>query len=110
MHIERIPFSAFRSLVSCTHALRDPENDGCSWFATSDRRVAGRVYQDAESNDFHISILHFVSSGWELTEGPESYGDLGSAERGLVEAMERLTGQVMTKHATTDRKSLATPP
>ena len=68
MNIEPIPFSAFQSLISCASALREPDNGGCTWYATTDRRVAGRLYINAQTEQFCPTVLHFVRTGWEVKE------------------------------------------
>jgi hypothetical protein len=87
MEIEPIPFHAFQSLSSCTHALNDPDNNGCAWFATTDRRVAGRIYLDGENDAFRFSLLHFARAGWDVREPSNLYGRYEDAEVALFEAM-----------------------
>ena len=89
MEIETVPYSAFQSLTSCTHALSDPDNHGCAWFATTDRRVAGRIYLDPQNDAFRFSVLHFVRSGWDIREPSQLYGRYEDAEDALFAAMRR---------------------
>jgi hypothetical protein len=92
MKIESIPFNAFQSLTSCTHALSDPENNGCAWFATIDRRVAGRIYLDPKHDAFRISVLHFARAGWDVREPCNLYGRFEDAEAALLDAMRAESG------------------
>jgi hypothetical protein len=96
MEIEAIPFSAFQALISCTHALREPGNDGCGWYATTNRRVAGRIYIDAKTEQFHATVLHFVKAGWDVTELRCGCNAFDEAERALLQAMRELTGKRVT--------------
>ena len=54
-----------------------------------DRRVAGRIYLDAESDAFRYGVLHVVRSGWEIKESPQAFDRLEDAEAGLFAAMRR---------------------
>jgi len=97
MEIESIPYSAFQTLTSCTHALKDPDNHGCAWFATTDRRVAGRIYLDPDNDAFRFSLLHFVRAGWDIREPSYVYASYEDAEASLVDAMRRESiGKVVT--------------
>lgn len=97
MQIEPIPFSAFASLISCGQALKNSSNDGCAWYATTDRRVAGRIYFDADSDSFRHSVLHFVRSGWEIKESRQPFERLEEAEDSLFAAMRcESTGKEVT--------------
>ncbi len=89
MEIEPIPYSAFQTLTSCTHALNDPDNHGCQWYATTDRRVAGRIYLDLVGEAFRYSLLHFVRTGWEIKEARERFENFSDVETALLEAMKR---------------------
>jgi hypothetical protein len=93
MEIEAIPFSAFQSLTSCTHALREPDNDGCGWYATTDRRVAGRIYISAATEQFCSTVLHFVRAGWDVKELRRGYDSLDDAEAALFRSMTELIGK-----------------
>jgi hypothetical protein len=96
MNIEPIPFSAFQSLISCAHALREPDNGGCAWYATTDRRVAGRLYINAQTEQFCPTVLHFVRAGWEVKELRHGYDAFEDAEAALFQAMTELTGKPVT--------------
>ncbi len=89
MEIEAIPYSAFQTLTSCTHALNDPDNHGCQWYATTDRRVAGRIYLDPDDEAFRFSLLHFVRAGWEIDEPRQTFERFSDAETALLAAMRR---------------------
>lgn len=92
MEIESIPFTAFYTLTSCTHALNDSDNHGCHWYATTDRRFAGRIYLDAAYEAFRFSQLHFVRSGWEIFESPCIFDQFEDAERALIESLSEKAG------------------
>jgi hypothetical protein len=97
MEIESIPFHPFQSLTSCTHALSDPDNNGCAWFATTDRRVAGRIFLDPKHDAFRFSVLHFVRAEWDVREPSTLYGRYEDAEAALMEAMQaESTGKEVT--------------
>ena len=89
MEIEAIPYSAFHNLTSCTHALKNPSNVGCQWYATTDRRVAGRIYLDPDIEAFRYSLLHFARSEWTIEESRETLESFDDAEAALIEAMRR---------------------
>lgn len=87
MEIEPISYNTFQSLTSCTHALGEPDNPGFQWFATTDRRVAGRIFLEAKSEAFRITVLHHVRAGWEVRESSQLYGAYDDAEAALLEAI-----------------------
>lgn len=104
MVIEPVPHSAFVSLTSCGHALKDAENPGCGWYATTDRRVAGRIFLDHREEKFRISVLHFVKAGWEIREPHLSFSSFDEAQTALVESMSRLSvGKPITLKDVTPR-------
>lgn len=96
MEIEQIPFSAFQSLTSCTHALRKPQNDGCGWYATTDRRVAGRIYFDADEEQFRVTVLNFVRAGWDVEESSQRFASFDEAEAAVIRLMTAHLGQPVT--------------
>lgn len=96
MEIEPIAYSAFQSLTSCTHALRKPSNDGCGWYAATNRRVAGRIYFDAGMGEFLVTVLHFLRAGWEIEELPAQFESFDEAERALIGAMTEYFGKPVT--------------
>jgi hypothetical protein len=96
MQVESIPYSAFHSLTSCTQALRKPENPGCGWYATMNRRVAGRIYFDAKRDEFFLTVLHFVRAGWEVHEVRDHYASFDDAEAAIIRAMTALSGKQVT--------------
>lgn len=96
MEIEAVPYSAFQTLISCTHALRESENDGCAWYATTDRRVAGRIYINAKTEQFCSTVLHFVRAGWDVKELRQGCDSLDDAEATLFQSMRELTGKPVT--------------
>lgn len=96
MHIEPIGYSSFQSLVSCTHAFRDPDNKGCGWYASIDRRYAGRVYLDSRTATFRVTLLHFVRAGWEVEELTPKFERFEDAKLAVNEAMKEKRDSIVT--------------
>ena len=89
MEIESIPYSAFQSLTSCSHALNDPDNHGCQWYVSTDRRVAGCIYLDPESDAFRFSVLRLLPTGWKAREPSYNFEKFDETESALLAAMIR---------------------
>ena len=92
MEIESIPYSEFKTLTSCNHALEDPDNHGCQWYASTDRRVAGRIYLDPESDAFRFSVLRLLPTGWKAREPSYLFADFEEAESTLLTSMRQDCG------------------
>lgn len=89
MEIESIPFDSFRTLTNCKPALDDPDNHGCQWYSSTDRRVAGRVYLDPKRDAFRYSVLRVLRDRWAIDESDKHYPAFQDAESALLEAMRR---------------------
>lgn len=98
MEVESVPYSAFQTLTSCRHVAHDPDNHGCQWYLSRDRRIAGRVYLDAKHEDFRFSVLNRIASGWDIYEPRKSFEQFTDAERALKEEMLASSGVKPLSH------------
>jgi hypothetical protein len=96
MEIEPICFSSFLSFTSGTHALCNTENVGCGWYATIDRRVAGRIYFNPTTEQFCATVLHVVRAGWNVKELKVGFNTFNEAEIAIVQAMTEYRGKPVT--------------
>lgn len=92
MEIESIPFDRFRTLTNCPPAPNDPDNHGCQWYSTSERRIAGRIYLDPKHEAFRYSVLRVGRLHWQIDESCDDYSSFQDAEAALFAAMRRNCG------------------
>ena len=91
MEIQSLSFLQFRTLLG--DSIVDQSHPGCAWYASTDRRVAARLFLDIHSERFRFSTYRFVHGIWVQHN---SRGDeyLAEAELGLFKALKAIVPDI----------------
>ena len=91
MEIQSLSFLQFCILLG--DSVVDRSNPGCAWYASTDRRVAARLFLDPHSERFRFSTYRFFHGTWVQRD---SRGDefLAEAELALFEGLKIIAPNV----------------
>lgn len=83
--IEGVGYQQFSSLIG-ESVLQDDDNAGCSWYLSSDRRVAARLVLNSKSEKWNFDIYHWAGGEWGYSGSP-AFEKLEQAEQAMLAAI-----------------------